>query len=999
MLTTKTKLNLVIMNKNYLNLFVFTLLLFISAGSLNAQRTCGSQELLEMQNQDPKVKAERDAINQFIKDYLKANPPADGEKANVVITIPTVFHIVHNGDAVGSNENITDAQCIAQLDQLNLDYRASNPDVSNVPAEFSGDVADVEVEFCLASVDPSGNATTGIIRHDLGTASWSMGAFDGTAKPATVWDRDLYLNFWTANLSGGLLGYAQFPGGGASTDGVVCLYNTVGSVASPAPGGAPYDRGRTGTHEVGHWLGLYHIWGDDGGGCTGSDSCNDTPNQGDSYGGSPAHPQSSCGSNDMFMNYMDYVNDLAMYMFTNDQKARVVATLNGSRSSLLTSAATRCTAPVPTIQFGATDAAIPEESGCNDDQTTWTLDVNLSGTSTVVNNVALTLTGTADAQDYTVTPASLSFPAGSTTPQEITITLREDAVVEPDETLIITLGTPSGDAVLGANDVFTITILNDDAAPVSSGGATTTLWTEDWEAAISGWFIAGTTNASQNEFGIFDFSPCSPNNLFGASTVAAIYDNDNGTSYCDYWNYGYASESILLKEVNATGLGNIQVTFDYAVGGNANDYGDFIYSTDGGTTWTTIGGPYTGQATPATVTVTMPASLDDSTFDIGWRWTDNGDGTTNQPGLQFDNITVTGTGLVNEIETIVTPTATDYDEQYLGPFETVHYFNPTTGTIMCTIENLTGHDYGCTKVEVDRAGTTSFLSNDFAVVADITDKNFLVTPEVNNPGGGYNMTLYYTEAEIAGWEASNTATHPRTDLLMIKSVGSISAAATYETAGTAPVAYNTTTPVSGWAYTSTFGTGFSGFALGDGPGGLDVQLVYFDGKATPSGSLLEWQTSSETNSDFFTLEKSVDGEFEFLAKIQGAGTTSEKQSYEYLDPNPQIGENYYRLSQTDFDGRTEYFNVVTVNYNGDETVTVSPNPVADEIFVTYTSVTNGNMSLDIFSADGKLVKSINTSVAKGENNYTYNVSELAGGVYYMKINNGIETTSMKFIKM
>jgi hypothetical protein len=156
---------------------------------------------------------------------------------------------------------------------------------------------------------------------------------------SNAWDRNKYLNIWVCDISGGILGYAQFPGGSASTDGVVVDYQYFGTIGTAT---APFNKGRTATHEVGHWLNLYHIWGDDGTGCTGSDLVSDTPNQADQNYGCPAFPQVSCSNGpngDMFMNYMDYTDDACMFMFSTGQATRMQALFaaGGARASLLTS--------------------------------------------------------------------------------------------------------------------------------------------------------------------------------------------------------------------------------------------------------------------------------------------------------------------------------------------------------------------------------------------------------------------------------------------------------------------------------------------------------------------------------------------------------------------------------------------------------------------------------------------------------------------------------------
>jgi hypothetical protein len=247
------------------------------------------------------------------------------------ITIPVVVHVVYNDDS----ENISDGQIQSQITGLNQDYGAENADKANVPEVWEALVTDTNIRFVLASEDPAGNSTPGITRTQTNRTGFGINdtvksADTGGADP---WPTDRYLNMWACTLDGGLLGYAQFPGGPPETDGVVILNTAFGTTGTAA---APFDLGRTATHEVGHFFNLYHIWGlsDD---CTGGDRVSDTPNaEGPNYG-EPNFPQISCNNGpygDMYMNYMDYVDDRAMCMFTAQQVARMMATLDGPRSGL-----------------------------------------------------------------------------------------------------------------------------------------------------------------------------------------------------------------------------------------------------------------------------------------------------------------------------------------------------------------------------------------------------------------------------------------------------------------------------------------------------------------------------------------------------------------------------------------------------------------------------------------------------------------------------------------
>jgi len=273
-----------------------------------------------------------------------------------ILTIPVVVHVIHNGDAIGAGENIGDAQVNSQIQVLNEDFQRllGTPGYNTDPVG-----ADVQIVFCMAVVDPAGNPTNGIDRVNMGQATWdSQTSIDGTLKPATIWDPTLYMNMWTVRFGGGMagtLGYAQFPdnsglaglsasGGAANSDGVVAAFNTFGSSAyAPGTYNPPYDLGRTMTHEVGHWLGLRHTWGDAN---CGNDFCADTPQSQTSNFGCPN--LTTCdGNQDMVENYMDYTDDACMNIFTQDQKTRIRTVLLNSPRRMELPSSTVCTPPNP----------------------------------------------------------------------------------------------------------------------------------------------------------------------------------------------------------------------------------------------------------------------------------------------------------------------------------------------------------------------------------------------------------------------------------------------------------------------------------------------------------------------------------------------------------------------------------------------------------------------------------------------------------------------------
>ncbi len=319
-------------------LSIFALMLFSSA--VSAQRTCAAEDVLAQQLlENPAMVQEMENIRRHTEQFIQQGGASD----RAVVTIPVVVHVVY----YNATQNISDAQIATQIQVLNDDFRRLNSDASNTPAVWQGIAADCEVQFCMAQQDPNGNATNGIVRKSTTVNGFSTNnnvKFNSTGG-SDIWDRNKYLNIWVCNLSGGLLGYAQFPGGGATTDGVVCDYAYFGTIGTAT---FPFNLGRTATHEVGHWLNCYHIWGDDGTSCTGTDQAADTPNQADENYACPTFPTISCSNGpngDMFMNYMDYTDDACMNLFTNGQKARMQALFasGGFRQSLTTSIG--CDAP------------------------------------------------------------------------------------------------------------------------------------------------------------------------------------------------------------------------------------------------------------------------------------------------------------------------------------------------------------------------------------------------------------------------------------------------------------------------------------------------------------------------------------------------------------------------------------------------------------------------------------------------------------------------------
>ncbi len=364
-----------------------------------------------------------------------------GRNTQVIYNIPVVVHIIHNGDPINTNgtagnENISDAQALSQINVMNQDYRmlVGTPGATN----STGAAVDVEINFCMAQTDPNGNATNGLDRQNITPYSnadtpatvddWELKSDVETMKTNTQWDPTKYLNMWTfkpGGLSlnqgglGGLLGYAQFPsnsglsglnsnGGAADTDGVVAAYDAFGTIADADSSfvlNNTYNLGRTMTHEVGHWLGLRHIWGDSST-CSNDDYCADTPDADTAHYDCATYD--TCTSdglgNDQVQNYMDYSNDSCMDTFTQNQKDRMQAVMAVSPRRVELNSSTVCNSPTAPY-FGLINTN-GNQSSCAANDTVF--DFSYTQYNGFNENTTFTAVGNPTGSSISIAPSSLN---------------------------------------------------------------------------------------------------------------------------------------------------------------------------------------------------------------------------------------------------------------------------------------------------------------------------------------------------------------------------------------------------------------------------------------------------------------------------------------------------------------------------------------------------------------------------------------------------------------
>lgn len=357
---------------------LFTTLLLLMTHLSFSQEKCATvqyEKLRELKN--PK----KETTQQF-EEWLSQRLPLQkmeagrSQRTQANYTIPVVVHIIHNGEAEGTGTNISVAQIESQIDVLNKDFQRLNTDQTNTPATFLPVAGKIDVQFVLAKQDPFGAPATGIVRVQGTQTSWSVND-NAIFKALSYWPAEIYMNIWVVKFNDETIGYAQFPVSGLPglegspndrlTDGVAISYTAFGSIDYGAFNlESKYNKGRTLTHEAGHFFGLRHIWGDDGSSCSGTDYVADTPNQAGSYENQcPTGIKNTCSSDDMYMNFMDYTNDACMNMFTLEQISRVNTVMQSSprRATLLNSVGAS-DPPVLPIDAALVNINAPGRSSC-----------------------------------------------------------------------------------------------------------------------------------------------------------------------------------------------------------------------------------------------------------------------------------------------------------------------------------------------------------------------------------------------------------------------------------------------------------------------------------------------------------------------------------------------------------------------------------------------------------------------------------------------------------
>ncbi|MBL7865633.1 MAG: choice-of-anchor J domain-containing protein [Cyclobacteriaceae bacterium] len=356
-----------------------------------AQDRCSTVRYEQMRKERRLLRETPEQFEQWMQHSL-ARRSASGDAIMSTITIPVVVHIIHNGTS--DPTNISNAQIISQIDVLNKDFKRLNTDAGSTPPEFTGVAGSMDIQFVLAKRDPEGLPTSGITRTHATKPEWQL-SDQSEFKGLSYWPAEDYLNIWVINFATSDIGFAQFPESGTLagledasedrlTDGIVVHYETFGTIdAGPFDLLARFNKGRTATHEVGHFFGLRHIWGD-GSSCN-TDYVSDTPPQSGSTSFCPTHPSLSCGGNKMFMNYMDYTDDGCMNIYTAGQVARMMVVLSESPRRLsLTTSLGAIDPPVTSNDLGIRRIINPSATTCTSIEAP-VIEVRNYGTNTITS--------------------------------------------------------------------------------------------------------------------------------------------------------------------------------------------------------------------------------------------------------------------------------------------------------------------------------------------------------------------------------------------------------------------------------------------------------------------------------------------------------------------------------------------------------------------------------------------------------------------------------------
>jgi zinc-dependent metalloproteinase lipoprotein len=927
------------------------------------------------------------------KIIMRKNNPGQHDVTNY--QLPIVFHIIYDAAGTGGAINIPASSIHAQIAQLNKDY-------ANLAGSGYSISASTGIQFCLAKTNPAGAtlAEPGIDRIErssigLGTPPYmpSSAVLENTMKPATIWDPSRYINVWVVAM-GIYTGYSTFPSSSGLTGldnytesntnaGVVINPSTVGSKTNPsAPCGtnSASSGGCILSHELGHFFGLRHIWGDTN---CGTDYCDDTPLHQTSNYGKFTHPKSNTclppTADEMFENYMDYTDDEQLNTFTIGQVARMQTVMLNSprRASLATSNVLKECISSNTMSFYPCNGAVVKETanaGSCPRYRILPVLLNVEDRSNAAATVNIMATGTAtNGVDYIIDNPVINFAAGEGT-KYVNLRIIDDGVVEGNETINLSY-TISGTGVKAGStsQLFSVTITDDDSLAISQNKII--LVENDFSVGTAGWGAAST--------------PSNPNTW----TRGTDADNTFGSSFLYITNnaaatpkpYAYSANSsgatvILTPLLSTIGLKTLNMDLRYAIqgavaGNSVRDYARIMYSFPG-SQLSFLSTPYILYNTPTPTMMSntsLAPLLGSSTVYLSFYFA-NGVGTPGNPSFGMDDIKIYGTGTTIESQQGHTRSLN------IIAGKTNHFVSQNDEQLVASI-SATSADIDCVTATVQQAGNSKV---DIITNAGTFKRSEKVVKMASGSltNASYNMTLYFTQEELGAWSADE-----RANLKVMKLADDISLDAVISQAEIITPVYGDSVAKGKGFYTYSFNSsGFSQFFLVEPNTALPIRLLSFTVKAAANNILLNWNTSNETLNRGFDIERSVDGvNFSMIEFVKGKGQGNQPANFGYnmVDQRVQPGITYYyRLKQIDIDGRFEYSSIKSAKIGERNIISLSPNPV--KTITRLRSTKNTIADIQLLDNKGSLVQQWQRQNI-GTNGFEMNLGMLPAGIYLLRV--------------
>ncbi|EMR04321.1 T9SS-dependent choice-of-anchor J family protein [Cesiribacter andamanensis] len=670
----------------------------------------------------------------------------------------------------------------------------------------------------------------------------------------------------------------------------------------------------------------------------------------------------------------------------------------------------------PEISFASTGGSLGEASATTPDgcrsYADYSINLQIANAPSSDATVAVSVvenTATAGS-DYSLLTSSVVFPAGSKAPQTIKIRVYDDTELEAEESLQLGL-TLSGtsNAVLSSGASRHTLSIPDNDTPLVAGFPAGAIFSENFadggQPQNRGWYAVDLAGGAGSGNAWFYGTYAGKGSAYVASSATAAAGSYSNTT---------TNIRLISPLIHAASRKGLLLSFNYYANGEAtgtnganpsySDYGRVYYSLDG-ISYKVIGPVLQGKTSATAASIALPAELEGKSFYLAWNWINDNNNKNGNPALILQNVRVSAAASAGSA---IAQTLDQQQSLYLGPYSTARFFDAASGEIIALIDNPTAWDYGCTTIQIDRSGTSSTEFWNPGADKGLANKTVYVTPAHNKPDGSYTITLFYTEAEIAGWELQTGKN--RKDLKVAKISGarikevspnSIPAGAS----GSLSTASSLTAFGGGWSVTGSFTSGFSGFGIGD-PGlppviALPVELMGFTASPSSNGEVqLRWTTATEKNSDYFEVEHSLDGlTYTTKGKVAAAGNSHLRQDYGFIHRRLAAGRHYYRLRMVDTDATFEYSATLLVQLGKPVFALQSlhPNPARHAVFLTLTADAARTLSIQLLTAGGLPVLNSQHGIQAGSNEVEIRLNAMPAGLYLLQITDGQQHLLQKLI--